>query len=106
MGKDKLGIKLKKIMEEETGNIEFSQELKNRILKSREITLKEKIVNFLNKEVEIPLIPAIATFGMIVILIGIPKDIFRREDNFITINIGSSQIIVRNEVKAGGRDEN
>lgn len=106
MNKGNFERELKKIMEEETVNIVLSQDLKDRILNKRVKTTREKIKDFLNREIEIPLVPLLASFGLAILLIGLPRDLIKRQDNFVTIDIGRSQIIVRDTGKVGGRDEN
>lgn len=105
MDRDKLGMEIKKIMEDEARDIEFSQGLKNNILQSRKITIRERIVKFLNKEIELPLIPMIATLSIIVVLTGFPWDLIKKEEMTKTISIGSSQIIIKDEGRVSRRDE-
>lgn len=105
MNKDRLGVEIKSILENEAFHIELSRELKDKILMNRKLTLKEKIINILNKEVEIPLIPLVATLSLITVLIGVPKDLIKKEEAFRTIDIGSSQIIIRDSMKVGVKDE-
>lgn len=103
MDKDRLGNKIKFLMEEEVENIELSQELKDRILKYRKKTIKEKIRDFLNREVEIPLLTMVAVFTLIFLIIGVPRDILSKE-NVSIVNLGSSQIIIRDEGRLGKND--
>lgn len=94
MYKDRLGNELKSVMEDKVKDIEFSQGLKEKILSARKKTLKDKIKDFLNKEIELPLIPMVAGLTLIFIFIGIPKDLIKNE-NIRVVNIGSSQMIFR-----------
>lgn len=92
--KDLLGIELKSIMEEDTVEMKLSQGIKDNIMNSRELTLKDRINNFLNKEIEIPLAPAIVGLAALLAITIIPKDIFKIE-KIQVIQIGNSQILVR-----------
>lgn len=93
--KDLLGIEMKSLMEEDTNELKLSSSIIDNIMNSRKITLRDKLNNFLNKEVEIPLAPALIGFAALLAITIIPKDIFKIE-KFKIIEIGSSQVIVRN----------
>ncbi|WP_353092968.1 hypothetical protein [Tissierella praeacuta] len=95
MDKDRLGNELKIIMEDEVKEIEISQGLRDRILISRKKTLKDRIKDFLNKEIELPLVPMMASFIIFFIIVGIPKDIVVKSESII--DLGSTQIIIRDE---------
>ncbi len=92
--KDLLGIELKEIMENDTDELKISQSVIDNIMNSRELTWKDKINNFLNKEVEISLSPVIVGFVALIAITLIPKDIFKIQKVQV-IQIGSSQILVR-----------
>lgn len=92
--KDTLERELKSIMDEDTEGLELSSNIINSIMNSRELTWKDKVNNFLNKEVEIPLSPVMVGFAAIILISVIPKDIFKIEKIQI-IEMGSSQILVR-----------
>lgn len=94
MNNDRLGYELLSIMEEETKPIEISSELMNKIIFYKKKTRKDKINNFLNKEIKIPLIPVVASLVLIVSIVYIPKDLMAKE-KIKVVNIGSSQIIFR-----------
>ena len=92
--KDLLAIELKSVMEEDTEGLELSANIINIIMNSRKLTLKDKINNFLNKEIEIPLAPAIVGFAALLAITIIPKDIFKNTEIKI-INIGTSQVFIK-----------
>lgn len=92
--KDMFAKELKSIMDEDTKGLELSQDTIDSIMNSRELTLKDKINSFLNKEVEIPLSPTIVAFAALLVITIIPKDIFKVE-KIQVIQIGNSQILVR-----------
>lgn len=94
--KNSIGDEIKSIFEEETEDIKLSSKTLNNILGSRKLSLREKINNFLNREVEVPLTPAILGFVLILGLSIFPKE-FPSRENVEIINIGGSQIIMRNE---------
>lgn len=94
MEKDKLGTELKKIMEEETFDMTLSQAAMDNILAGRKKKLSQKINEFLNKEIEIPLAPVIIGLAALFAITIIPKNIFNLKESHI-INIDGSQIIVR-----------
>ena len=94
--KDLLGIEIKDIFEEETKDLELSSQLINNILNSREKTWRNKFNDFLNKEIEIPLAPAIVGFAALLLITAIPKDILKIRELEV-INIGSSQVFIRND---------
>lgn len=92
--KDFIGKEIKNIFEEEAEDIILSSKTLDNILGSRKLSLRDKINNFLNREIEIPLTPAIIGF---VLLLGIsifPRD-FPTSQNVDIININGSQIIVK-----------
>ncbi|MBV1821860.1 hypothetical protein G7A79_28585, partial [Coprococcus sp. MSK.21.13] len=60
--KDSLGDEIKNIFEEESKNIQLSTEALDNIAKNRKLTFKNKLKNFLNREIEINLSPAIIGF--------------------------------------------
>ena len=92
--KDLLARELKSVMEEDTEGLELSANIIENIMITREISLKDKINSFLNKEIEIPLAPAIVGLAALLAITIIPKDIFKIE-KIQVIQIGNSQILVR-----------
>jgi len=94
MEKDKLGTELKIIMEEEAFDMTLSQAAMDNILAGRKKKLSQKINDFLNKEIEIPLMPVIVGLAALFAITIIPKNIFNLKESHI-INIDGSQIIVR-----------
>ena len=92
--KDLLSKELKTVMEEDTEGLELSQNIIDNILNSRALTWRDKINNFLNHEIEIPLAPAVIGFAALLAITIIPKDIFKVE-KIKVIQIGSNQILVR-----------
>jgi len=102
--RDILGEEIKKIMQEDTFDMTLSSAAVDNILKLRKKRLKEKINEFLNREIEVPLVPVVAVF-LIVCAIGVvPRDILKvRMER--TVDIGGSQIIFI-EGRASGKNEN
>ena len=92
--KDLLGLEIKAIMEEDTKEIELSAITIEIIMKIRKRTWRDSVKDFLNKEIEIPLAPALVGFAALLAITAIPKDIFKNQ-NIKVINIGSSQMIIR-----------
>lgn len=92
--KDLLGKEIKEIMIEETENLSFSKSSIDKILKSRENTRRDKLNYFLDKEVEIPLAPSIVGMAALLAISILPRDLFKNQD-FKIINIGSSQVFIR-----------
>lgn len=92
--KDLFEIELKSIMEDESKEVKLSDNLIEKIINSREKTWKDKLINFLNKEIEIPLAPALVGVAALLLVTILPKDIFKN-NNIRIIDIGSSQVIVR-----------
>lgn len=105
MDKDRLGSELKIIMEEEVKDMELSQGLRDRILISRKKNLRERIKDFLNKEIEISLIPLVAGFCLLFIVIGIPRDLISENYNIRIVNIGSSHMIIRDERRVSRNED-
>ena len=94
--RDRLGEELKKIMDEDSESIVLSSDLMNRIIEISKPKPTSQIRDFLNREIEIPLAPALIGFAALIALTIIPKDIF--SDNSIqVIDIGGSQIIIRDD---------
>ncbi len=81
-------------MEEDAKDINLSADIFDKILNHKEKGFREKIRDFLNKEIEIPLAPALVGFAALLIVTSIPKDIFKNE-RVKVIDIGSSQVIIR-----------
>jgi hypothetical protein len=92
--KDLLGKGIKEIMIDETKNITLSQQSIDKIIKSREITWKDKLNKFLDKEIEIPLAPAIVGFAALFVISILPMDLLKNQEIKV-INIGSSQVFLR-----------
>lgn len=92
--RDNLGNEIKRIMEEETTGIVLSQAALDNILTHRKKTLKEKINEFLNIEIEIPLAPAIIGFAALFAVTLVPGSVFKSPNERI-IDMGGSQVIVR-----------
>lgn len=92
--KDLLGKEIKEIMIEETKDLSLSQVSIDKIIKSREKTWGDRLNQILDKEIEIPLAPAIVGFAALLVISVLPKDLFKNQE-FKIINIGSSQVFVR-----------
>lgn len=92
--KDFLGQELKSLMEEESKGVKLSDDLIEKIINSREKTWTDKLNDFLNKEIEVPLAPALVGFAALLAISILPKDILKNNNTRI-IDIGSSQIIIR-----------
>lgn len=91
--KDSLGNEIKDMYEEDAKDIDLSSEALDKIINSRKISLGEKIRNFLNKEIEVPLAPAIIGFVLILGISIYPKGTANIEKVEI-INFNGSQIII------------
>lgn len=91
--KDSMGREIKNIFNEEAEDLKLSKEILDNIMASRKISTREKISNFLNKEIHLPLIPAILGFVLILGISIFPKD-FPTSKNVEIININGSQIII------------
>lgn len=105
MDKDKLGMEIKNIMIDETKEIEMTQRLKDKILLHRKKTFREKINEFLNKEIEFPLVPVVGSLMLVLLITSVPKDIIKNEKIKI-VNVGSSQMIFREGKEVSISDEN
>lgn len=92
--RDNFGDEIKSIMEEETFGLILSQATLDNIYKSRKKTIKEKIIELLNKEIEIPLTPAIIGLAALFAITIIPGDMFKTQSERI-IDVGGSQVIIR-----------
>lgn len=92
--KDKLGLEIKNIMVEETFDVTLSQLAIDNILNNKKKKISQKINDFLNKEIEIPLAPSIIGLAALIAITIIPKDIFNFQNERI-IDINGSKIIVR-----------
>lgn len=92
--KDKLGLELKSIMEEEAFGLTMSQTAIDNILKCKKKKLSYRINDFLNREIEIPLAPAIIGLAALIAVIIIPRDVFNLQKERI-MNIEGSQVIIR-----------
>lgn len=92
--KDSLGMEIKSIMEEESNDLTLSQKAFDNIIQHRKKSLREKIHEFLNREIEIPLAPVIVGFAALMALTLIPADLFKSQNAEI-INMGGSHVIIR-----------
>ena len=92
--RDNFEDEIKSIMEEETFGLNLSQSALDNIFKNRKKSIKEKISEFLNKEIEIPLAPAIVGLAALFVITIIPGEAFKSQKERI-INIGGSQVIIR-----------
>lgn len=93
--KDLLGQEIKNIMEEETRELFLSDKIKVGILKSTKQSPLKLLNKFLNKEIEIPLIPISGVIAAVVILLIVPLEGFIKAPEVKTLDLGSSQVIVR-----------
>lgn len=100
--KDSMGDEIKSIFEEETKDIELSPKALDNIMKSRKIGWRERIVDFLNKEIEIPLAPALVGFVLILGISIFPKD-FPTSSGVEIIKLDGYQIIIKNDKEVGMR---
>lgn len=92
--KDKLGEEIKNIMEEETFGMTLSQTSLDNILQRGKKPLFKKISDILNREVEISIAPAIIGFVALLVIMIIPGDLFRSQQETV-IEIGGSRVIMR-----------
>ncbi|MGO1469233.1 MAG: hypothetical protein ACTHW2_04345 [Tissierella sp.] len=97
--KDSFGNEIKKIYEEDVKDINLSPQALDKIIGSRKISLREKIRNFLNKEIEIPLAPAVIGFVLILGISIFPKG-FTSKEEIEVIDFSGSQIIITSKREA------
>ena len=92
--RDNLGEAIKNIMEKETFDLTLSQGTLDNIFKSRKKTMKEKISDFLNREIIVPMAPI--TLGIIAlsVIAIIPSGSLESYEER-NINIEGSQVIIR-----------
>lgn len=102
--RDNLGKEIKEIMEEETFGLALSQEALDNILEIREKTLKQRILDFLNKEVELPLAPVLIGFVALFAIILIPGEPFKSYEERI-IDMGGSQVVIREEYEVTSNED-
>lgn len=96
--------KIREAMIEETKDIEMSKDLIDRIMSKRKKTWRQKLNQFLNKEIELPLFPVLVGVTALFIVSIIPRDIFSQPSRK-TIDIGPSRIIIR-DISEVGYNEN
>lgn len=92
--RDNLELEIKIVMQLETFDMDLSQTAIDKIIRNRKKPLKEKIKKFLNKEIEIPLTPAIIGIAALIVLTLVPRNLFKSQDIRI-IDIEGSQVIIR-----------
>ncbi len=92
--KDLLDKEINDLMIDETKDLTLSQSSIEKIVNSREKTLKDRLNILLDKEIEIPLAPAIVGFAALLIISILPKNLLENQEIKV-INIGSSRIFVR-----------
>jgi hypothetical protein len=93
---DKLGQEIKNIFEEDSEGIALSNETINNIIKNSKPSRMVKFRELMNKEIEIPLAPAIAGLAALLVISILPKGVFK-DHNIQVIDIGGSQIIIRDD---------
>lgn len=104
--KDHFEREIKNIMEEETLGMTLSQETLDYIFQHRKKTFREKIGAFLNREVEIPLVPVIVGIAALLVITIVPKEALKIQSEEI-INMNGSQVIIREGYEVGqNEDEN
>lgn len=91
-----LDNEIRSILEEDSKHIYLSDKLRNKILNSGKGTLRQRLNTFLDREIEIPLAPALVGFAALIAISIIPKGIFKNTSVQV-INIGESQIFIREE---------
>lgn len=96
MKNDNFGRQIKDILVEETEQIKMSNQLKDSILKNKKKSLKDKISDFLNREIEVSLVPMVGSFVVVIFLIAFPRDIIDINDSRV-VEGGSFNIIFRDE---------
>ena len=92
--KDKLSIEIKNIMEEELIDLNLSHNAFDNIIQHRKKSFNEKVKEFLNMEIEIPLAPAIVGFAALLAVTLIPAGVFKSYDVKV-ISMGNSHVIIR-----------
>lgn len=100
--KDNMGKEIKNIMEEETKNMKLSSKTMENIMATRQVGIVEKINNFLNREIQIPLAPALLGFILILGITTFPKGLPTAKE-VETIEINGSQLIIRSGREVGRR---
>ena len=93
--KDLLGKEIKTIMEEETKELFLSDKIKEEILKKSSQSPFERLNEFLNRQVELPLLPISLGLTGAIILSIIPVESLLEIPESRTIDFGTSQVIVR-----------
>ena len=93
--KDLLGREIKSIMEEKTSELFLSDEIKLEILNNAKRTPLKVLKEFLNREIELPLVPISAGLAVLVVLLIVPFEGFLKAPRVETIDFGSSQVIIR-----------
>lgn len=102
--RDELGKEIKDIMEEETFDMTLSQESKDKIFLNRRMSLRKRINNFLNREIEVPLAPIIIGMAGLLVISILPKNILNQPDERV-VQIGGSQVIIREGYKVGKNED-
>lgn len=102
--RDELGKEIRSIMEEETFDMTLSQESIDKIFLNRNRNLRERISNFLNREIEVPLAPIIIGMAGLLVISIVPKEIINQPDERI-VQIGGSQVIIREGYEVGKNEE-
>jgi len=93
--KDLLGKEIKTIVEEETKGLFLSDKIKQGILKNSKQSPFERLSEFLNRQVELPLLPISLGLAAAIILSIIPVENLLEIPETRTIDFGTSQVIVR-----------
>lgn len=91
--KDFVGNEIKNILEEESRNLKLSSKTVDNIMGSRKVSLLEKINNFLNMEIEVPLTPTIIGFILLLTVNLVSTDLEYKEKVEI-INLNDSKVII------------
>ena len=94
--RDPIDEEIKKILEEESRDLKLSPITIQNIKAETRISLKQRIKSFLNREIELPLAPALLAFTLVIGISIFPKD-FESSGKTELIDINGSIIIVTNK---------
>jgi hypothetical protein len=93
--KDLLEDPIKTIMEDETKELFLSESIKQNILETTNHSISRRLKEFLNKELELPLLPISLGLAAAIILSIVPVESLLEIPETRTIDFGTSQVIIR-----------
>ncbi len=94
---DSIKDDIKDIYDEETNEMEFTNQMMESVLNKTTRANSGKIRRILNYELQIPLVPAAVGIAAVLAITILPEGILQKQYNFTTIDIAGSQVMIQED---------